>query len=54
MFDFYELVQEEREATGLVGLGEDLLELWLECFPRWPVETYRRDVPAQAMPAVFR
>ena len=46
------MVHGKCEATGLVGLGEDLPELRLECFSRWPVETHRCDVPAQEMPAV--
>ena len=37
-----------------MGLGDDLPELWLECFSRRSVATYRRDVPAQEMSAMFR
>lgn len=51
--NLHEPVREKREATGFVGMGEDLPELWLECLTRRRMATYRCAVPAQKLSTVF-
>lgn len=50
----YDLVYNKRQASGLVGLPQDLLEVRLDSFAKRALAACRRDIPTPNVPTVLR